>query len=217
MTDTFNVIRDNLTRWYLFYVPNTLKEHQKSIPHLKTITPEKYDTVVYSKEQYITSNDLEQLDHSKIITKGTILDQNIFKLFEAKETYDDSQFKFLIEKYKEFIDMHCYITKWLYDNVRTFIKNIPDDIINLFRLQYLAFEKHQKQFYDHFNLSPENLIEEKIKKRISDPNFKIEVPNLFNTKTEVVSQRKTKRKPILITEKEADLFLLEAVFNVRLE
>ncbi|OUR90914.1 hypothetical protein A9Q87_13340 [Flavobacteriales bacterium 34_180_T64] len=217
MTATFDIIRDNLTRWYLFYVPDTLKEHSKTIAMLSSITPEHYNTVAYFEEEFKNSIDLEQLDHGKIITKGTILDQNMFTLFEAKETYDASQFKFLIEKYKEFLDTHCYITKWLYDNLPKFIKETPEDVINLFRIQYLAFEKHQNKFYDHFNLSPAKLIEEEIKKRISDPNFKIKVPNLFDAKPENTPQKKQIKKTVLITEEEADLFLLNTVFNVPLE
>ena len=64
------------------------------------------------------------------------------------------QFNFLIEKYIDFLDAHCFLTGWMYSNISSFIKPVSEETINLFRMQSEFLEQHYTKVRKHFNLDP---------------------------------------------------------------
>jgi hypothetical protein len=183
-------------------------------------------------------------DNKKALFKGSILSKNIYSLLEKKSSVKSHEFDYVLEKY--FIQVEClfYVTNWMNMNLNQMI-SIDDTLKGLVQLQFKHYKKHfedlLKQFYPSKDKVPQGnfnikeIIEtyfpevtrqyDTVNKKVtSSPAILSYIENIKdrnskNTREDVIHTQPTKKlkKQPLITEKEAEDFLLESVFKVKLK
>jgi len=200
-------IRDNLIRSYIFYIPDSIYEDLNRTAFKGIIKQADLNKLGYFDNDLNVSTNLKLLRTIDFITKSKYLEKNILQLFKAKKELSTSEFNYLLEAYKEHVVAHTFITEELNRNLKKYFQNIDLEIINLFKLQAQAFEKHQKAISTHFGKleEPNTFNQEEFIKRFQENKFKIASKS---------SIKKDKKKP-LITNEEADDFLLKTIFNVK--
>lgn len=225
MEELFIQIRDNLTKSYIFYLPDSLMKSFEQMSILKSIPADAFNQLGVIDSNQKISLDYKKVDFISMMNKVGILDENMYTLFQAKEDLKDIQFNFLIEKYIDFLDSHCFLTGWMYSNISSFITPVSEETINLFRMQSEFLEQHYTKVRKHFNLDPKGRelnvksIVDHYKEKFNDAKFSVKVPskipNVPIKETIQTKPRAKKKKPVLITDEDADRFLLETVFHVK--
>ncbi|GAA4301161.1 hypothetical protein [Aestuariibaculum suncheonense] len=208
MNGIFTTIRDNLTRSYLFYIPDTIYNEFQQTEFKDLVPAEATNTIAFrNRKEEITTNETK-FNRVEIATKCNLFEENVFLLIDAQEKLTESQFQFLMNKYWEHLDIHTNITYLMYVNLSKYFKDVSDNVTTLFKLQQDAFLKHHTE------------IKTKFSSFISGSPFK-EKTGGFNVneigsepiKKTTLKAKKTK-KPQLISDADADAFLLESVFNI---
>lgn len=216
MNDTFTIIRDNLTRAYIFYVPESLyHELQNSL--LKDIIPiDATNTITFMDSDRNISTKITPVNKVQIISKGNILEENIFLLLDAQAKLNLEQFGYLLKKYRNHLDTHTYITNWMANNINKFFKDVSDVFKNMFITQSNTFKEHHDLIITKFGFVESKLRSNRFKEKFASPDFKFTIPNLVKGKVENKTSKPRKNKTVIISDDEADAFLLESVFNVEL-
>ncbi|MCR8668033.1 hypothetical protein NO995_10095 [Aestuariibaculum sp. M13] len=208
MNAIFTTIRDNLTRSYLFYIPDTIYNEFQQTEFKDLVPAEATNTIAYRNRKEEITTDETKFNRVEIATKCNLFEENLFLLIDAREKLAESQFQFLMNKYWEHLDIHANITYLMYVNLSKYFKDVSDNVTTLFKLQQDAFLKHHIE------------IKTKFSGFISGSPFK-EKTGGFNVneigsepiKKTTLKALKTK-KPQLISDADADAFLLESVFNI---
>lgn len=162
----------------------------------------------------------------EIYKKEDVLEGNVFQLLEMKERLGGESFGFLLDKYLSNVKAWIYAYKWLCEN---FEKQIPETESNqkiLFEYQSTVLENHLSKLNQRFqfNYTTTNTataldILSKNKKML--PIDQSVYDDLIGNIKKVETNKNDKpvveqKKQILLTEKQADDFLLTTVFNVRI-
>ena len=122
------------------------------------------------------------------------------------------------------LNIYDLIAQWLNSNLATSIPNVKADEKHIFELQAHLFNLHTKEIYQNFGfLDIPPVINETDILHHFDTSFQtnykqLKTPTSGDLK---ISQAKPaikpkKEKKILVTDEEADAFLLETVFNVKM-
>lgn len=157
----------------------------------------------------------------KALMKTTMLEDNMFLLLRKKRKLSPQEFNYVFGEYFEQVEVCFYITNWIHQNISTKSdKQISNSLVAIFELQYKGYKKHFEKLVQHFYPNKEELpkgnfnVVETIEKYF---------PNLFNEQKDtkitaiVIPTKATTqkdKKQLLITEQEAEAFLLESVFNI---
>lgn len=166
-------------------------------------------------------------DNTRLLLKENDLDKNIFGLLEKKSEVPEHEFNYVLDKYFELAECLFYITNWMYANITKIIQD--GAATGIFYMQSLSYKKHfeilVKNFYPTKDIVPKGnfnaleLIETYFPDIAGQYNKHREHTTITPTPTESVvvekppALKKTKRTP-LVTEVEAEIILLEQVFNV---
>jgi hypothetical protein len=172
-------------------------------------------------------------DSTKILNKGNILSKNMFELLSIKSSLKTHEFDYILEKYHTVAEYHFYITDWLVKNLDKKMSNKVDKTMSgLFKIQLSISKNHFEELIKHFyptkDLIPKGIfnIMEMIKElfpnllekfSISDAqsaSVTVKIDVAKDKKANIKVDKPTKKKP-LITNEEADIYLLENIFNVR--
>lgn len=233
MKESLNKIHDELIdRLYkplIFYIPRKFwvefdgeKWNDKEFDEL-------FDTVVLIKRDGKNQALNNETSYFHILGKKEELDKNIYTLIDLKARLEISSFKFVIDKYCQHINFYIRVSTWLFEHVDNDIAEITQETINSFTFQKEAFEKHRNYLQKNF-LTPKQKNDNGKIKSLTEEDLK-SIRTLLNTsenvstkKTitsrEIENQEKTKiikkEKKVLVTEKEAEKFLLKTVFNAQL-
>ena len=114
-----NTIISNLSRSYIFYIPKRYYHYIDPTFISDIIKPNMVNTVYYSNlEQEVHSNP-SAIDGLEILKKENLLDNHINDLIALKINLTPEEFKHTMEKYGEYIGIHCILTQWMYKNVKT--------------------------------------------------------------------------------------------------
>lgn len=162
----------------------------------------------------------------EISKKDNVLEGNIFQLLELKERLKQESFRFLLEKYISHVKTWIYAYKWLLDN---FDKQIPETDKNqksLFEYQCVVLDDHLTKLTQKFQFNINRTERVDLVEVLKDNN-RILPQNqpLYNNLIQGVKEgreskkqqsEKQTKKQILLTEYQADDFLLKTVFNVKL-
>lgn len=167
-----------------------------------------------------------ELSH-KVFSKSTMLEDNMYLLLKMKRKLNTQEFDFLIEKYFKQTQSFFFIANWInIDLDKNSPAQINDSFKGVLKLQYSAYKEHLgkliKHFYPNREEFPENDIniikelEKHFPKLLKKEKgiFNIDVATLFKNK-EITS--KSNKKELLLTGKDADVFLLESVFNLKVK
>jgi hypothetical protein len=179
-----------------------------------------------------------------LLEKHTSLEKNIFQLLKKKGELKTYEFDYILNKYFRQVEFYFFITYWLTTNLSLYNKKgIGNTVKGNFHIQYEYYRAHFEdlinQFYttskipkliESFNLSeligryfPDliaryNAAAKKIKFNENIIIPRTEVDKDIGNKQSVTNIRKPKKikKDKIITEKIADDFILESVFNLKL-
>ena len=161
----------------------------------------------------------------ELYKKDVILESNLFQLLEMKERLKSQSFRFLLEKYLSNVNAWIYAYNWLRLNL---VKQIPlasKSHISLFEYQRVILENHLSSLKKYFEFKANNnptkneianvLLDNKETFPLDKAliNDMVEASRGFN-KTDEQKPIKKFKKPILLTEKQADDFLLKTVFKI---
>lgn len=180
--------------------------------------------------------------NERLILKRNLLEKNIFKLLKKKKDLDAIEFNYILNKYFDQVEFYCAIVNWLSANLSVYHKNEIDiNSIGSFELQNEFYKSHfvelidlfypsepiqLKEYYDLSELlkvyfpdlmarydkaSSELLVKSDID--LSQHEFKEDQKNTTKRKK---TTNKRKKEP-LISDKEAEEFILKSVFNINFD
>ena len=175
----------------------------------------------------------------ELYSKKSNLDQNIIKLFDLQKNTVKNQYDFLIQRYLQEVDVYIFIYQWFYDNLHLCDHNITKDIKESFRLQKAVLEEHLQELNKHCFVieaplkKQENILldfiensipelKDLLKSKNDENSSKKEEQSLENSsqlKNDKVhlKNKEKKGKPKLVTEQQAEAFLLEKVFKIKVK
>jgi len=231
---TFNKLQINLYKSFIFYIPKNIFPAEQL--DLIEDVDQFLDKVFFLNEYGAIYEFKNQPVLVSILLKQQILDGNLFKLLDRKEKIKNPQIDFFTKKYIEKVHFCFYLSKWLNDNLASYDFEINEEVKSAFQYQYHFFQQHFEQLNEHFNSNEKSTIQPPINiGRLIDNNFEELKESLFkrydngDLKTVKESQnklqvenppnskkRQKKEKPAMITEQEAEDFLFETVFNLKI-
>lgn len=162
----------------------------------------------------------------EIAKKGDILDGNVFQLLEMKGRLKAGPFGFLFDKYLSNVKTWARAYKWLLENFERQIFEADENQKSYFEYQCMILDEHliklNQKFRFDFNVTAmadlvDVLSQGKKTLPLGRPLFNDIIKGVHrveeNKKHKPVKQHK---KQVLLTNEEADGYLLKTVFNVRL-
>ncbi|MDN3665778.1 hypothetical protein ACFFU1_18220 [Algibacter miyuki] len=166
----------------------------------------------------------DQQCHFEILSKPMILNDTIFKLIDQNERLPKQQFQFVLEKYLEHVNFVLYVSDWMENHVELDIPNLREDTKNTFISQTKVFLKHVEDLKSHIIIPNKLLKNQEVNVLKFIENNLTEVKSELNIITDsersndllknVETPKLLKKKSPLITEEDAEAFLLETVFQI---
>ncbi|WP_418510810.1 hypothetical protein [Corallibacter sp.] len=212
---------ERLYKPFIFYIPRRL---YTELDPKGNWDDEKFDdvfdTVVLIKEDGSNQALGDNPSNFYIFPKGLVLSKNTYDLFDLKEKLNAYSFRFLLDDYLKSLVFYVRISKWMHDNIRADIKDIREETLFSFEKQMEAIQEHWDYLQENFKKkSPQtsNPLGENIKKEdLKAVNNLIKISNAVETKHSINTKPKPKKteKKILVTDEEAEKFLLKTVFKV---
>lgn len=216
---------DSFLKAFIFYISSSFFEHnQKAVAEM--IEYRVVDVVILVKSNGEYKDIGNGISSLEILKKRTILEQNRFQLLDAKEKLGDYQYKTLLESYLTRLNFFTYICDWMSTNLSNQSIEVTKEQLNAFELQSTFFKIHRNQIYTDANIvnNDKQVIQqydfENLKKdytavfeQMKTEFFKkkgVTEQQLQSIAPEVI-KRKVKKK--LITEQEAEDFLLHKLFS----
>lgn len=153
----------------------------------------------------------------ELLNKANNLENNLFQLHRFRDNLKKDSFLFILDSYSKNVTACEFVYGWLFNNLGVAIEKVKEDHKNLFDLQHTLAKQHLEkleQFFSIENTIGAEKIEDVIKSSYSiftDKKFNEVIADPAKGKTNL----KRKNKQSLLTESEADRFLLEKVFNVK--
>lgn len=183
-------------------------------------------------KDYRVTNELAILKHTgdtcyveqcipslELLSKKNSLENNLFQLFKFKDQLKRSSFKFILDNYIENVSACIYVYGWLQGHVTDAIESLTEDQKALFDLQYRLVEQHQESIEKSFVFKKP--IETEHIKKVITTNPHIFKDRKFNQLLTDVGKEKDNQKQntknLLLTDLEADEYLLKTVFNVKFQ
>ncbi|WP_111710347.1 hypothetical protein [Lutibacter citreus] len=242
--DTFyNELVKTLFHDVIFYIPSkiipidVLKNLESQIP------PHFLDEISLLDVYYgFGEFDLTEFNE-RLIKKPKLFENNIFYLLGKQNELNAPEFMYILNKYMDKVEFYCAIVNWLSINLKTFNRDLNFGTIGIFEIQNEIYKTHFIELINCFYREEEFLLKqyydlsEIIKIYIPDlisriDQYNLEVPikstaevlrqdekvQLDKNKTKKSTNKSKKRikKEPLISEKEAENFLLTNVFNIKL-
>ena len=222
MNETFNFILDNLIRSYIYYVPKSFYNDLQKTEYKDLLAYTDVNTVAFIDKDKNPTLNKSLFNNIDIITKSKLLQENTFLLLEAQSLLDLEQFGYLLKTYREHLDIHTHITDWMSNNIAKDIIHATDDLKNMFNIQSAHFKSHQEEIQKKFGAVESQLkgieLNNYFKEKFASPDFKHSLMTFFKRTDNLDNHTKKsrKKKKVIISDEEADAFLLESVFNVKM-
>ena len=212
----FKELWQNLYKPFVFYIPKRL------MPELDN--KDALDMVILIDNQGFDSELKDQLCNHVILGKSMVLNENIFKLIDLNERLKEKQFQFFLEKYLEHVNFVVYISNWMYEHLQQDIKDLQEDTIQAFESQVNVFKRHVEDLRTHIIIPDQVLssktvnVSEFIERDLLDIKKALNINEDSSSQIpkKVIEELPIKPKKILplLTDEEAEIFLLETVFKI---
>lgn len=235
--EQFTELQGVLYKPLLFFIPKSSITNDV-LNQLDAEVTQLFDTLYLIQEDGACYRYTNQPILYSLFQKKSNLDNSIFRIFEIKKQLEEKQFNFFIQRYLTFVDVYVYISNWLVENIELYKEDLTDELQQAFNLQQEYLKQHLDDLKQHCLLVNSPLKKEKeiiidfIKDGIPElkelltkkNNEEAEKKKLENQdeveikeKTKIVKEKAVqKMKENRITEIEAELFLMESVFNVKI-
>lgn len=198
----YDKLRDKATYPVAFYVPLDYFGHfleKEQIENLQWL----FDRVAYARKKM----DVIFMDENEItfdiLKKSKKLRENLFELVGLHESCDENLFLFILESYKDHIMAMDYFFDLMLEDIEKRFQDDYKKYQSLFLLQSSYIKTHWKDINKAFPLYIE-----RYNREIDTEAFLFE--NVFNKEQKI---SKKSKKP-LISDLEAQNFLLESVFKL---
>lgn len=224
----------NLLNELLFYIPEN-KITKELVTKLENIDTKGIFNKVFIMDKIQGPIKYRKDSISKALMKTSMLEENMYLLLKKQRKLDEQEFSFVFNKYFELAEFCFYITNWFHTDLEsnTAIK-LDNQLSGLFLMQHQGYKKHFEKLVKHFypkkehlpsgNFNVEKTIEkyfpELLKKYTVEKSERKSIVNTHNeSEPNTDSQKqvaKEKKQPI-ISDNDAEQFLLKSVFNVNFE
>lgn len=147
----------NLWNDLLFYIPNT-DLAIVFVEELKHIEKDKIINRIFVMDKILGPIEYKNNGKHNILSKGTMLEDNMYLLLKKKRKFDGQEFSFVIDNYFEQAEFCFYITNWIHNDIESNkALKLNKQLYGLFQLQYQAYKKHFQKLVKHFYPKKENL------------------------------------------------------------
>lgn len=216
MKTELEILNERANRFMLFYIPYEL------FPDLNDEQKKQAEDELFFGKLYLYKQDNIIVDFEKglnqvnLLSKKSIFENNLLRLIEIEENGGQKSFNFLIEKYVSRIKGWEYIYEWLNNNVDNNIVDVSVSDKNLLQFQLDITKDHLREIESRFG--KKNNITSEEPKSIFLENKDLVVANGKTVYDFFKEQSDTskKRQP-LITNEDADRYLLETIFDIEFE
>jgi len=209
----FKVLWQNLYKPFVFYIPKRLMPELDGNKALNT---------VFLIDSQGFDNELkDEFSNHLIQSKSMVLNENIFKLIDINERLKKEQFQFILKKYLEHVNFVFYVSDWMGKHVTEDVKDLRAETKEAFQSQVNVFLKHMEELKSHIIIPNQALpkegihviefIENDLKEIL---NFRKNSDSSKGIENKEASIVKPKKKSVLLTDEDAEVFLLESVFGV---
>lgn len=213
----FTELWQNLYKPFVFYIPKSLMPELDGNKAL--------NTAVLIDSQGFDSEVKDQLCNHVILGKSMVLNENIFKLIDLNERLKENQFQFFLEKYLEHVNFVVYISNWMHEHLQQDIKGVREDTIQAFGSQVNVFQQHVEDLRTHIIIPEEELSSKTVNVSEFIETDLLDIKKALNINGDssdeipkkVIEEVSIKPKKILpvLTDEEAEMFLLETIFNAK--
>ncbi|RIA09387.1 hypothetical protein OE09_1219 [Flavobacteriaceae bacterium MAR_2010_72] len=221
MNEIFKSLRNNLAKSYIFYIPDKLYNVFQRTPIKDLVSYEATNRVAYVDRNGDTTTNEDLFKRLDIFAKYNIFEENVIILLEAQSKLDTDLFQYLLDKYWELLDSHTYITGLLFEHISNYIQNVPEPIKSLFDLQRDVFLTHHNKMRNTFTSLKSKYIGVDSKGafmgKFEGLGSNHKTSDTISVQKSTISKTPKPKKPPLITDTEADAFLLESVFNIKVK
>ncbi len=242
--DTFyNELVKTLFHDVIFYIPSEIIPTDV-LKNLESQIPPHFLDEISLLDVYHGFGEFDLIEfNERLIKKPKLFEDTIFYLLEKQKELNAPEFNYILNKYMDKVEFYSAIVNWLSNNLKTFNSNLNFGTIGIFEIQNEIYKTHfielincfyreneypLKQYYDlseiikiyipdlisridQYNL--EVPIEATIK--VPKQDEKAEEDTIKSEKSSNKPKKRIKKEP-LISEKEAENFLLTNVFNIKL-
>ncbi|TXE16600.1 hypothetical protein ES692_12555 [Psychroserpens burtonensis] len=180
-----------------------------------------FNTIILMRENgdnYILNNGLSNF---YLLGKASSLDKNIYELLDLKVKLTSEAFQFLSERYSLSVAFYKHVSNWMVEHVKDDISDCSEETINSFEFQKLTFAKHWDYIQKHFSV-PDHIKNYFDNAQLTTQNIS-KIPDFITgeqLQTKRIFEKLVKpriiKKTVLITDEDAEKFLLETVFNIKL-
>jgi hypothetical protein len=147
--------------------------------------------------------------------KQIVLEKNLINLLRQQKKLSSTEFKFLMDKYSDTLRYYAQFTSWMQETLDDQKTDLPPYTSMYFEAQKIAFQNHQKEIVKYF---PSKVIT--IPKTLDwSSYYESDLPPIKQLSNIAIIEKQVvkKKKPILITDEEAQRYLLETVFKVKVD
>ncbi|GGZ92167.1 hypothetical protein [Algibacter mikhailovii] len=142
LVKTFEELRNNLFKSFVFYIPKTLipeeKKEEWSVPKYAIF----FDTIFYIDSKGFDKLLGKELCYGNILNKKALLKTNIFQFIDIKQSLNEQEFSFFMEIYLEQLNFCIYIGQWMSQHITEHIQEYTEDNQRSFELQANLFQLH---------------------------------------------------------------------------
>ena len=221
----FIELRQNLYKPFIFYIPKSLIPEEKKALWKEEKYAVYFNMVTLIDSQGFDSELKEKASYHKMMIKSAVLDENMFMLIEKNGSLKEEQFRFFLAKYMEHVNFVVYISDWMSRNVVIHIKDLSEETKNSFQLQAQVFLKHFEDLRSNILTTRQVIPKKEVNVLEFIENDLVEIKDALNLSKDSKSTykaiefnkelppRKLKKILPLLTDEEAEEFLLKTVFN----
>lgn len=199
----------------LIYLPDLFfQDNPDNIPELINVGYLNTFYFIDKDNKYFSLKDKNKL--FEILTKDKVLNNNIFKLLQIKNTLDNEGFNFLIDEYLKELSNWVFLTKTVKDNAKIVAVNYEDIFQSFLEFQHKVLSHHEAEVKQKFVIG-KRYNKKHLTGLINNKKIlKFEVENDLKETIKTINKNKPILKKEIITAKEADDFLLKQVFGVHI-
>ncbi|MDT0556216.1 hypothetical protein [Patiriisocius hiemis] len=202
-----------------FYI---IADNTEVVSYLFDIPMESYlNKVIYFKEGLEIAIVDEKETFQKVINKKNHLESNLLKLTSIRDELKEENFKIVLDRHMQWANMSCFYSNLLLDNVDKLMTENVELLVRMFEIQRNAFVKYSttiKDIFKYQELKPFDVFDvPSFSEGYSFLEAIAENKPLVATETQpaVATGNTNTEKEQLITDKEAERFLLKTVFHIK--
>ena len=156
-------------------------------------------------------------DILEILNRERILKSNLFQLLDLESNLSDKTFKFLLEEYKVSLNTWYNFALLCRDDAKNKAKNYYDGIQFYLDTQFNAINDHREEVMVKFGSVNKEFDINRLKKFLENENKSLNSNAQYVSKVGLSLVEKQNKKPLLLSDAEADNYLLKHVFHLKIK